>query len=86
MPRERIKLIENTGVREENIWTGRQSPSSCLARLSAGLSRHVPHNLLPADGVKTLILKLTHGFSLLKMRNGERVNEDERRKAREWRC
>lgn len=86
MHRERIKLIENLGVREENLWTGRQSPSSCLARLSAGLGRYVTRNLLPADSVKTLILKLTHGFSLLKVRNGERVNEDERKRAREWRC
>lgn len=86
MHREKIKLIENLGVREENLWTGRQSPSSCLSRLLADLSRYVPHNLLPADGVKTLILKLTHEFPLLKMRNGERVNEDERKKAREGRC
>lgn len=86
MHRQRIKLIENLGVREENLWTCRQSPSSCLARLSAGLSRYVPHNLLPADSVKTLIVKLSHDFSLLKMRNGERVNEDERKKARERRC
>lgn len=86
MHRERIKWIENLRFREENLWTGRQSPSSCLARLSADLSRYVPHNLLPADSVKALILKLTHDFSLLKMRNGKRVNEDERKKAREWRC
>lgn len=79
------KWIENLGVREENLWAGRQSHSSCLARLS-DLSKYVPHNLLPADSVKTLILKLTHDFSLLKMRNGKRVNEDERKKAREQRC
>lgn len=63
MYKEIIKLIENGGVRAEILGTRRQNPSSCPDRLSADPEEVcTPHNLLPADGTKALVLKLTRDF------------------------
>ncbi len=62
MHKERIKQIPNVGAGQKFFGHVGRTPPPAQTGCLLILSRYVPRNLLPADGVKTLALKLAHDF------------------------